>query len=329
MKKFIIAIAVIILVCVGCSSSTAGYKYESARLQYTQKNYKEALGYIQEAIKTDSKQEYYILEGQILHKLGRYEEAIESYKRVNAGGDGKRVLENNKQAFKYIALSYMDMGAYDEAYTYIEESQSVDVLHEIDEELLLYKMDIAYGKEDYASVVKQADAFIKKYELSENLSHAYIIAARAYCACNKLEEAQKYYNKAVEMKDYTSYYYMATSYELLGLYKEAYDYYEKFIKHSDSDIKYEIYAKQVDCAFKLLDRELSDENFKLAEDKITAGMVAKDKQHLKIFAKKYIAFLEKKGMYEEAFVYAQEYMVQYPEDKAVEKEIKFLETRIQ
>ena len=48
----------------------------------------------------------------------------------------------------------------------------------------------------------------------------------------------------------------------------------------------------------------------------------------KIYRKNVVAILEAKNSYDEAYVEAKEYLADYPEDKEMEKEVLFLETRI-
>ena len=328
MKKICLGLLIIIVTLSGCTKSSAGYKYESARLQYNEKKYDKALEYIDQAVKSSDKQEYLILKGQILHKLGRYDEAIEAFNKVPREGKGKKVLENNKQAYKYLALVYMDMEKYDEVYSYLEKAQGIDALHEIDEELLLYQLDAGYNKKDYKNVIDRASKFISKYKDSSNISQAYIDMARCYGALKDNDNAGKYYDKAIELKDYSAYYYKADVLEELGDYKGAYDCYEEYIKYSDSSLKYEIYAKQIDCLIKMYDRTNDASTMKLLEDKINVAMSSDKEEYIRIFGKKYIGVLERKGKYDDAYVYAQEYLSKYPDDEAIKNEILFLETRI-
>ena len=67
---------------------------------------------------------------------------------------------------------------------------------------------------------------------------------------------------------------------------------------------------------------------KLLEDKNNLVMTTANEKYIQIFGKKYIGILERHGKYDDAYVYAQEYISKYPDDKAVKDEIAFLETRI-
>ena len=67
---------------------------------------------------------------------------------------------------------------------------------------------------------------------------------------------------------------------------------------------------------------------KLIENKMNVAMGTKEEKYIKVFAKKYIGILERKGAYKDAYAYAREYLSKYPDDEAIKNEIVFLETRI-
>ena len=66
--------------CVACSSSTAGFNYESALMQFNKGNYTEAKKYIDKAVDAKkSKAEYLILAGHIYTQLDKMDKAIELF----------------------------------------------------------------------------------------------------------------------------------------------------------------------------------------------------------------------------------------------------------
>ena len=90
---------VMIAILSGCRTSTAGYNYEAARVQYNQQNYEKALEYVNKALATSTTPEYLLFQGDILQELMKYEEAIASYTKAITKSSDTLSVENNKQAY--------------------------------------------------------------------------------------------------------------------------------------------------------------------------------------------------------------------------------------
>ncbi|MBE5934935.1 MAG: tetratricopeptide repeat protein [Lachnospiraceae bacterium] len=328
MKKVIVICAVLSIIFTGCRTSTAGYNYEAAKVQYKQKNYKKALEYVDAALKAGEKAEYYILQGDIFHKQKDYEKAVQAFDKAISNKSDTRTLENNKQAYKKKAVSYIEVDKYEDAYQSIEKALKIEALKDMTKELLLYKMDVLIFTKQYKKTVECAEEFIEKYKNKLDVAMANTRIGRAYSKASNYDKALTYYEKAIKGKDTTAYYYKAENYELMGEYEKAYDEYEKFLKYSKAEVKYAIYAKQMDCLFKLVEKTAEPDVFSKLETTLNAAMSSKDEDNIKLFGKKYIALLEREREYEEAYVYAKEYLAEYPDDEAVKKEVAFLETRI-
>ena len=112
MKKLSICLLIMIIMMSGCSKSSAGYKYESARLQYDENKYDKALEYIDEAIKSDDKQEYLMLKGQILYKMLKYDDAIAIFTELGDFSDSVDKINETKYKKAEFLLSEKN---YDEA----------------------------------------------------------------------------------------------------------------------------------------------------------------------------------------------------------------------
>ena len=325
-KLMAIAIAVIALLS-GCRTSTAGYNYEAARLQYNQKNYEKALEFINKSLNTSQKAEYFIFQGDILQELHKYEDAIASYSKAVTEATDTISLENNKQAYTKLAITYINTEKYDLANDNVEKALGIDVLNKMNKEILLYKMDILLYIKKYKEVVACGEEYVNNYTNPNDAAGAYIKMGRAYSEVANYEKALSFYEKAVK-EDNTTLYYRAMTYKDMGEYEKSFNDYEAFLKVSKADIKHSIYEKQLECLYEWAKKTGDVQALEKAEKVVTAGMASQDEENIKIFGKAYIALLERKGDYEEAYVYAQEYAAEYPGDEAIQKEIKFLETRI-
>ena len=99
---------VMIAILSGCRTSTAGYNYEAARVQYNQQNYEKALEYVNKALATSTTPEYLLFQGDILQELMKYEEAIASYTKAITKSSDTLSVENNKQAYTKLAIIYIN-----------------------------------------------------------------------------------------------------------------------------------------------------------------------------------------------------------------------------
>ena len=325
--KLICVAMVVIGMLSGCRTSTAGYNYEAARLQYNQKNYEKALEYINKSIATSQKAEYLIFQGDILQELQKKDDAIAAYSKAIKESTDTISLENNKQAYTKLTIAYIKNENYDLANKNVEKALEIDVLNNMNKEILLYKMDILLYIKKYKEVVSCGDEYVKKYTDSKDAARAYIKMGRAYSEVRNYEKALSYYDKAIK-DDNDTLYYRAMTYKEMGEYEKSFNDYESFLKVSKADIKQAVYTKQLECLYEWAKRSADAEALAKAEKVVTAGMASQDEENIKLFGKAYIALLERKGEYEEAYVYAQEYAAEYPGDEAIQKEIKFLETRI-
>lgn len=203
----VICTAAIICFTVSLSACGGGsdklYK-ESVKL-YEEGSYEEAEKSIIKAIESNSDNpDYYVCYGMILVSLGDYEGAREQFFNVITDKNSKYATENNKKAYRGIALSYYESGVYDQAKAYFELALDTDVLTDMDNDLTSYRADCEMYLGNYDSAVKLFTGLIdnKKGLGKEDIKGIYISRGNAYMILGNYMAASEDYGRAIEIDKY-------------------------------------------------------------------------------------------------------------------------------
>ena len=319
-KIYIMLIMMLIVVgCVACSSSTAGFSYESALMQFNKGNYTEAKKYIDKAVDAKkSKAEYLILAGHIYTQLDKMDKAIELFDSAIVDSDKVIDLENNKEAHRGIGIVYFENKKYDKAIKEFDVALNIDANVSLDKDILKYKIDALNMNKKYKDAITLGDIYMENFGEDNSV---YILQGKGYAYLKDEKNMKKKMDKAISSGEVDGYYHLAKCYLELKKYKEAVENYEIFIDKKSQINKEPIYLEMIEC---LINAKEYDKALFIAKN----NSKSTNKEYAKNFKKSIVGILEKQGNFDDAYVEAKEYLAEYKDDKEMEKEVSFLETRI-
>lgn len=321
MKKWMLCLFILVMSVhfVACSTSTESFNYESANMQFMKGNYKQAQKYIDKALKSNSKKaEYLILAGHIYIELDKCDKAIEYFDSAIVSDDDRINLENNKESHRGKGLAYLKIGDCKKAIIEFDEALNIDVNVPLDRDILKYKIDALYSDKCYDDAIKLADIYRKNFG---NDNDIYILEGKCYACLKKENKMKSTFDKVIKNGKVEGYYFLAEGYIQLDKYKEAVDNYELYLNNASQIDENTIRLKIINSLMKIKEY---DKALSMAKSNVNSN----DVELSKIYRKNVVAILEAKNSYDEAYVEAKEYLADYPEDKEMEKEVLFLETRI-
>ncbi len=165
LKTFIICIFICLFV--GCGGKADSYYEEGINL-YSQGEYDRATESFEKAIAANpDKAEYYIDYGITLVSMGRYEEARTKIQSIMRDTDSKIVRENNKKAYRGIALSYYSSGEYDQAKAYFELALGIKELESYNKDINAYLAECLMHLQEYDESLKLWDSIIEENDEAE------------------------------------------------------------------------------------------------------------------------------------------------------------------
>lgn len=179
--------------------------YEKSVSLYEQGSYGEARDVITEAIKSNpDKAEYYICYGMTLIGLADYEGAREQFMSVIRDNGSKITKENNKRAYRGIALTYYESGDYEQAKSYFDLALGTESLADIDNDLKAYKADCDMFLGNYEDAVKLFTDLIENGKDMDDdvLVGCYVGRAGAYMIPGNYMAAIADYNSAIAISEY-------------------------------------------------------------------------------------------------------------------------------
>ncbi len=188
----------------GCDGN-AKKVYENAVNLFETGKFVEAGEEFKKAIeKNPDRAEYYIGYGMSLLATSQYEEAREQFISVIRDTDNRIVRENNKKAYRGIALTYYENGEYDQARAYFMIAAENKELSEMNTDIEAYIANCEMYLGNYDSSLEYWNKVIdnSKGVSSATLSQYYIGRARIKVILDDLENAIKDYNKAIEEDKY-------------------------------------------------------------------------------------------------------------------------------
>lgn len=305
--------------CLACSSSTASFNYESAQMQFNKGNYEEAKKYIDKAVKAKkNKAEYLILAGHIYSQLDDMDKALELFDSAIIESDKVVDLENNKDAYRGKGIVYFEKQKYDKAINEFDTALNIDANVSLDKDILKYKIDALNMNKEYKDAIKLGNIYMENF--GED-NYIYILQGHGYANLDDEKNMKKKIDKAISNGEVDGYYHLAKCYFQLKKYKEAIDNYEIFIDKNSQINKEPIYLGMINC---LINSKEYDKALSIARDNSKSN----NKEYSKVFKKNVVGILEKQGNFDDAYVEAKEYLAEYTDDKEMEKEVSFLETRI-
>lgn len=187
-----------------CGSAADGL-YEKSISLYEQGSYREACDVIVDAIKSNpDKAEYYICHGMALMGLADYDGAREQFLSVIRDNNTKVAKENNKRAYRGIALTYYEGGIYDQAKSYFDLALNTDALKNMDNDLRAYKANCDMYLGNYDNSVKIFTDLIENGKGLDNseLTECYISRADAYMIPGNYMAALEDYKNAISRDRY-------------------------------------------------------------------------------------------------------------------------------
>lgn len=211
-KLAVIMVAgVFITVFAGCGGK-ADKLYEEGLEQYNDEAYDDAISSFTSAIELNpDKAEYYIGYGMALVGNGEYEEARNKFQEIIRDTDNRIVRENNKRAYRGIAISYYNEGNYEQAKGYLELAMKTDGLEELDNDLMAYMANCELLLNNYDKSLDYWNKLIEAGEKSSIMSVYYTGRAKSQNVMGNNSGAIADYQSAIKEDD--------SNYEAyLGLY---------------------------------------------------------------------------------------------------------------
>lgn len=257
--------------------------YELAIIQYNQRLYEKALGYIIKAIKSSVYEEEYLgFRATIYRALRKFDLAINDYDTIIS----KKIVQD-----WYVLLKKAEV---------YEETRKLDKASVLYEEILIlnpengYVTNFSLGKiyEEMNNYDKALEYFNKQLEIEES-AYYYIYRGMFYARNNKILEAIEDYKNAIKLEPENPYPYnnLACIYEEREEYEEAIGYFKKAIELDKEGNSSQFYNNIIDCYIRLNNNEMALKYFDRANKAV--------KSNKKLYLEK-AKLLTKMKLYDEA-----------------------------
>jgi len=156
--------------CAKTNPSNSGALYEIAGIYYLQKKEKEALPYIEKAVKLDPNNVWYqMLYANMLIADHRYKEATEIYEKLS------KTYPENLEYFFNMADGYLYLGKYTDA---IKVYNDIEAKTGVSEELSIQKEKIYVGQKKIDKAIEEIQKLINAFPLEpdyyNNLAYLYL-----------------------------------------------------------------------------------------------------------------------------------------------------------
>lgn len=176
--------------------------YDNGRKLLTAGKYSESAENFKKAIEINpDKAEYYIDYGIALISMGEYDSAREQFLSVIRDTDNKIVRENNKKAYRGIALSYYAEGTYDQAKAYLELALKNKELSSLNRDLNAYLAECEMYLGDYEKSLKTWNALIDDLGGKKKKSYGayYLGRAKLQAVMGNADKATEDYHMCVSL----------------------------------------------------------------------------------------------------------------------------------
>ncbi len=208
--KFICMMCLSLAFCFtcGCFGKAESF-YDNGNKQLAEGNYSEAAENFKKAIEINpDKAEYYINYGIALISMGEYDSAREQFVSVIRDTDNKIVRENNKKAYRGIALSHYAEGTYDQAKAYLELALKNKELKSLNRDLNAYLAECEMYLGNYEESLAVWDELISGLGGNKkSYSSYYLGRAKLHAVLGNTDKAREDYGKCVSLdsKCYAAY----------------------------------------------------------------------------------------------------------------------------
>lgn len=242
-----------------------------------------------------------------------------------ASGDTDKALDSFNQLIKdnkKDALGYLQRG---QLYLYMGEQESA--LSDFSQALQLDQQcyDAYFGLYDAYTQSGQDDAAKESLEMLTGIhaksAEQKMQVGRAYLVLGEEDQAVSYLKDAVEHKCKEGNYYLGMVQMAKKDYSSALDYFEKYIKEATAITIPEVYNQMAGC---LIEEKEYDQAAEYLEKGLELGVTSAYQGLLK----NQVILLERQQDFTAAKKAAKTYLEAYPEDAAMQKELKFIKTRI-
>lgn len=243
--------------------------YETGLLYWDNNSIDLAVQYVKKAIaKNPSRNQYLMIQGDMLRDLRKYEEALNSYKAA------KEDYGNTAGYLHSVGCCYSGMGNQKKMVECFEQALELDPNYRgLNERIADYHMDLYREDSDEAHFYKAIEYINKEVAINERC-YSLVCRGLMYMDAMRLSEAIADFEKALtyQPEDWAAYNNMGCCYKYLGNYEKAIECLEKSaeivertgivksLPYSNLADVYEIlrdYQKAIDCYVKALriDRE--------------------------------------------------------------------------
>lgn len=182
----------------GCGSG-AGKNYDTGMEHFEAGEYEEACISFTDAIAINpDKAEYYIAYGMALIGMAQYEEARTQFQFVIRDTDNKIVRENNKRAYRGIALTYYNEGNYEQAKGYLELALKTEEIEELNRDLMAYMANCELLLNNYDRAMSYWNKLIELDADKKEMSEYYLGRAKTQNASDNYSGAIQDYQSAIK-----------------------------------------------------------------------------------------------------------------------------------
>ena len=303
----------------GCGTADKSYQKGIQAMQAGK--YEDAGKYLQKAIKENGdRAEYYIAYGMYLNEQGEYDEALKQFK--NAYQDTKNTIANvnNKQVYLGQAIAYSHLQEYEKALDACDKALELKNTESLNHRIWCSKGVVleALGRQDEA-----VKAYQKAVDENKENWQAYYRLGAIYQELGDNDaagQAQEFLNAAYQKGNQEATYYLGMLSVSQGDKDKGKKYLTKFVSKGSGEYLQTAYNTLAAMA-------IQEEDYSAAEEYLSKARASAKGAAAQELSRNQMILMEKQGMFGEALTIAQDYLKQYPEDKAMKREYRFLKTR--
>ncbi len=245
---------------------------------------------------------------ECLEALGDYEQAASYYQKILD-------LEESAAAYAKKALLEKKSGNYEQSLKDYDQAISMEK-ENYDLYFQKYYLLKEQGKDAEAEKVLERAAAITPETRGQKYQQE-----KLYYFLGKTDAAQNGLETSLEEGYSEAGFYLGQIAQRKGKYKKAVDYYVDYIESGRKISSAAVYNQLGLCYMEL-------EKYKYARDTFSIGMKLNDAELMQQLEFNRIIACEHLGDFEKAQKKAKEYLEKYPEDQKMEKELRFIKTRV-
>ncbi len=316
-------LAAVILGCgvlmAGCGAADKSYQKGIQAMQAGK--YEDAGKYLKNAIKKNGERaEYYIAYGMYLNEQGEYDEALKQFK--NAYQDTKNTIANvnNKQVYLGQAVAYSHLQEYEKALEVCDKALELKNTTSLNHRIWCSKGVVleALGRQDEA-----VKAYQKAVDENKENWQAYYRLGAIYQELGDADaagQAQEFLKAAYQKGNQEATYYLGMLSISQGDDTRGKKYLIKFVSKGSGEYLQNAYNSLATMA-------IQEEDYSAAEEYLSKARASAKGAAAQKLCKNQMVLMERQGMFGEALTIAEDYLKQYPDDKAMKRECRFLRTR--